>query len=120
MKPINLYLLLFCLFCSSQTKAQFFYYRKAPDPAVTQANMEKSKVDLDKAYVSYNDGDLTKTKYFLDQSEKKGFVSDRFYYLLGQWSFDMGKSKDARRYWMRGYAKHGCWECKELADKLAP
>jgi len=117
MKPNVLPLCLFLVCCFSQTKAQFWFHR-SPDPAITEANMKKSSIDLDKAYVAYNEGDMIKTRYFLDQSEKKGMVSDRFYYLLGKWSLDVGKKRAAVRYWWRGYKKHGCWECKELAEKV--
>ena len=109
--------LVLLLLCSFQDTSAQFWYKSAPDPARTEADMQKSIQDLHKAYDAYNEGDLEKTRYYLDQSEKKGYVSDAFYYLLGQWCFDVGKYSAAKRYWMRGYDKHGCWECKELADE---
>lgn len=75
-------------------------------------------MNLKKAYEAYNEGDMKKTRYYLDQSERDGMVNASFYYLLGQWCYDKGDKWNASKYWMRGYRKRGCWECKELVDKM--
>lgn len=81
--------------------------------AQTTQKYKNAEVNLAKAYEAYEEGNLEKTKYFLDQSEKKGVVSPGFYLLLGQYFYVKEQYKYSRRYWTRGYKKLGCWECKE-------
>ena len=107
------------LFCeTSFSQATFFYFPRQENSAVTSAKMEAAKEFVKKAYEAYNQKDLKKTKYYLDQSERNGYTSAGFYYLLGQWCYDKGVYSSAKRYWMRGYRKSGCWECKELVTKM--
>ena len=96
----------------------YFVYPRSENSAETSAKMDNSKINLENAYKAFNQGDLDKTKYYLDQSEHDGYVNASFYYLLGKWCHVNGKINAAYRYWMRGYNKYGCWECKELCDKL--
>ena len=114
-------ILIFLLFITTtifgQTK-YYFYFPRQENSAVITAKMENAKANIDNAYKAYNQGNLEKTKYYLDQSEDDGYVSAAFYYLLGKWCYDKDKIDAADRYWMRGYRKHGCWECKELRDSL--
>lgn len=96
----------------------YFYFQKQENSAVTTAKIENAKINLQKAYDTYKEGNLEKTRYYLDQSERDGMASAGFYYLLGKWCYDMKKFTAAKRYWMRGFNKRGCWECKELAEKM--
>ncbi len=101
----------------SYSQVNVFYFPSGENSAQTSAKMENAQANLDLAYEAYNEGDMEKTKYYLDQSERNGMVNGSFYYLLGQWFYDEGKHVYAERYWMRGYKKRACWECKELLDK---
>lgn len=83
--------------------------------AETAQKYKNAEINLSKAYDAYEEGNLEKTKYFLEQSEKKGIVSPGFYFLLGQYFFVKKQYHYAKRYWNRGF-KRGCWECK---DKIA-
>jgi hypothetical protein len=100
------------------SQTTYFYFPRQENSAVTSAKMENAKINLKKAYDAYNEGDMEKTRYYLDQSERNGLVNDSFYYLLGKWCYDKEKFSAAERYWMRGYRKRGCWECKELVVKM--
>lgn len=95
----------------------FFYFPRQENSATTSAKMENSNENVKKAYDAYNEGNLEKTRYFLDQSERDGYVSASFYYLLGQWCVAKGNISAALRYWNRGYNKSGCWECMDLYKK---
>lgn len=105
-------------FALNSLKAQILYIPKQENSAVTESKMKNSNYFLDKAYESYSKGEMDKTRFYLKQSEKDGYVSGRFYFLLGKWCVDMKKRSAAKRYLMRGFRKCGCWECKELALKL--
>lgn len=111
-------LLLFVVISATAKSQTIFMYRKTENSATTEAKMNNAKIFLDKAYQAYNENDMKKCRYYLYQSEENGYVNDAFYFLLGQWSMKSGNNDAAIRYWMRGYKKHGCWDCKELADKL--
>ena len=100
------------------SQVTYFYFPRQENSATTSAKMENAKINLNKAYEAYNKGDMEKTKYYLNQSERDGLVNDSFYYLLGKWCYDKGRLTAAKRYWMRGYRKRGCWECKELVVKM--
>jgi len=102
--------------CLSQVT--YFYFPRQENSAVTSAKMENAQINLKKAYEAYNEGDMKKTRYYLNQSERDGWTSAGFYYLLGKWCYDKGKYLTAKRYWMRAYRKKGCWECKELVLKM--
>lgn len=95
-----------------------FFWPRQKNATESAAERESSEINLDKAYEAYNEGNVEKTKYFLDQSERAGWTSASYYYLLGQWYFDQKRLGPAGRTWHRGYKKSGCWECKELSDKL--
>ncbi len=85
--------------------------------AETSQKYKQAGEFLEKAYEAYEEGELEKVKYFLDQSEKDGVVSPGFYFLLGQYFFVKEKYKYAKRYWKRGFKK-GCWECKEKIEDI--
>jgi tetratricopeptide (TPR) repeat protein len=96
----------------------YFIYPKQKNATESAADKSNSERNVEKAYEAYNSGDLKKTRYYLDQSERNGWTSASFYYLLGMWSYDTGNRTAARRYWMRGYHKRSCWDCKVLAEKM--
>lgn len=77
-----------------------------------------SNLNLERAFNAYKKGDLGKTKYYLDESEKDGVVSSGFYLLLGQYFFDKNQFKYARRYWKRGAEQKGCSECSKKIDEV--
>lgn len=112
--------LLFTCFSASFAQNTYIYFPRQENSATTNAKMENSKIFLDKAYEAFNEGDLEKTRYYLLQSEKDGYVNASFYFLLGHWAYKTKNLTAARRYWIRGYQKRGCWECKEIADELVP
>jgi len=113
-------IILVCLLYSLSGKSQTtkFYFPGEDKSIVTPGRREKAKYNLDQAYEAYNKGDLEKTRYYLGQSQDHLWKSGSFYYLLGKWCYDMKKYGSAKRYWYKGLKKYGCWECKELADKL--
>src|SRR5688572_26086453 len=78
-------------------------YGNGENSAVTAQKYKNAEINLGKAYDAYESGDLEKTKYFLDQSEKKGVVSPGFYLLLGQYFYVKRQYKYAKRYWKRGF-----------------
>lgn len=109
--------LLFAMTSFSQG-VTYFYFPRQENSATTTAKMDNAEIHLVNAYGAYNEGNLEKTRYYLDQSERHGYVNSSFYYLLGQWAYDTGNNVAAQRYWNRGYKKRGCWECKELVAKM--
>jgi len=118
MAKIAFHFLCITLGCSELAYSQIFWYHKQTDATISAAQKESAEAMLQAAYDAYNAGNLEKTKYYLDQSERNGWVSAGFYYLLGMYSYDTKNFSAAKRYWMRGFNKRGCWECKELADKM--
>jgi len=92
-------------------------YGSYENSAETAQKYKNAGSFLEKAYDAYEEGNLEKTKYFLDQSEKEGVVSPGFYLLLGQYFFVKEKYRYAKRYWKRGFKK-GCWECKEKIEEI--
>lgn len=82
------------------------------------AEQKSHEYNMKQAFEAYNAGNLDKTKYHLNQAEKDNWTSTGFYYLLGLWAYDSGDKEGAKRYWLRGYKKRSCWDCKELADKV--
>lgn len=87
-------------------------FGSAENSAETAQKYKNAEINLGKAYDVYEQGDLEKTKYYLDQSEKKGVVSPGFYFLLGQYFYVKKEYKYAKRYWKRGFNR-GCYECNE-------
>ena len=85
--------------------------------AETERRYKNAEINLSKAYEAYEEGNLEKTKYYLDHSEKKGVVSPGFYFLLGQYFFVKAEYRYAKRYWERGF-KRGCWECSEKLKEI--
>lgn len=83
----------------------------------TAQKYKNAEINLEKAYNAYEEGDLEKTKYYLDQSEKKGVVSPGFYLLLGQYFYVKNQFNYAERYWKRGFKK-GCYECQEKLQSI--
>ena len=119
-KSIVATLLMTCInFCYSQTVVVInnagglpFLYGNKENSAETAQKYKNAEINLEKAYDAYEEGNLEKTKYYLDQSEKKGVISPGFYFLLGQYFYVKKEYKYAKRYWNRGFNK-GCYECKE-------
>lgn len=95
-----------------------FQYPHEENLKTESVRVQKARSNLKKAYEYYNAGDMAKTKYYLLESETSRHVNASFYYLLGQWHYDQREFGYAKRYWMRGYNKRGCWECKELVLKM--
>jgi hypothetical protein len=62
-------------------------YGNKENSAETAQKYKNAEINLGKAYDAYEAGDLEKTKYYLNQSEKKGVVSPGFYFLLGQYFY---------------------------------
>jgi hypothetical protein len=104
-------------FVSEGFSQVFFIWPRQKNSTESAAEKENSEINLDKAYEAYNEGNMEKTKYYLDHSERNGWTSDSFYYLLGKWYFDKKKYSAAGKYWTKGYRKRGCWECKELMNE---
>lgn len=111
-------LITICGICYSQTVIVYnsgglpILYGTKENSAETAQKYKNAEINLGKAYDAYEAGDLAKTKYYLDQSEKKGVISPGFYFLLGQYFYVKKEYKYARRYWKRGYNR-GCYECNE-------
>ena len=87
------------------------------DSAETAIKYRNAEINLKRAYDAYQEGNLEKTKYYLDESERRGVVSPEFYLLLGQYFYAKQEYKYARRYWRRGFKK-GCWECNEKINTI--
>lgn len=86
--------------------------------ATTQSKIDLAKKNIDQAYQSYIDGNIEKTKYYVDQSQKNGYKSGDFYFLLGTYMYHTEEFKAAKRYWKIAFKEGGCWECKEYLEKL--
>ncbi len=73
-------------FCYSQTVVVYNSGGNYPCYMVTKTaqKYKNAEINLESAYEA---GDLEKTKYYLDQSEKKGVTSPGFYFLLGQYFY---------------------------------
>lgn len=119
---MRIFIGLFLLFIVSFSFGQVVVYNPGGLPvlyvskensAETVQRYKNAEMNLRKAYEAYEEGNLEKTKYFLDESEKTGVVSAAFYLLLGQYFFVKEEYRYAKRYWKRGFKKHGCWECGE-------
>lgn len=95
-------------------QATGFYYPQKENLENESVRVQKAYNNLEKAYEAYNDGDMKRTRYYLYESEAGKHVTAAFYYLLGQWCYDMKNFSAAKKYWMRGYDRRGCWECKDL------
>lgn len=80
--------------------------------------MDLAKNYTDQAYIAYAEGNLEKSKYYVDQSQENGFKSGDFYYLLGAYMYRTNEMKAAKRYWNIAYKEGGCWDCKEYLEKL--
>lgn len=88
------------------------------DSATTQNKIDVAKNFVDQAYIAYTEGNLEKSKYFVDQSQREGQKTGDFYYLLGAYMYRTNKIKAAKRYWNIAHKEGGCWECKEYLDML--
>ncbi|WP_417942500.1 hypothetical protein [Flavobacterium sp. RS13.1] len=86
--------------------------------ATTQSKMDLAKNYINQAYIAYAEGNLEKSKYYVDQSQEHGFKSGDFYYLLGAYMYRTNEMKAAKRYWNIAYKEGGCWDCKEYLEKL--
>jgi len=87
--------------------------------ARTQLQIDESRTNIENAYLAYNERNLEKSKYYIDQSQRDGFKSGDFYFLLGVYMYHTNEMKAAKRYWKIAHKEGGCWECKELLEKLA-
>lgn len=85
--------------------------------ATTQSKMDFAKSNIDNAYASYEES-LEKFKYYIDQSQSQGYKSGDFYFLLGVFMYRTQEFKAAKRYWKISFKEGGCWDCKELLEKL--
>ncbi|UUF15422.1 MULTISPECIES: hypothetical protein [Flavobacterium] len=111
--------ILFILFLTiTNSHAQQNIFGVPQNSATTQSKMDIAKKYTDQAYIAYADGNIEKSKYFIDQSQKDGFKSGDFYYLLGAYMYRTNELKAAKRYWNIAYKEGGCWECKEYLEKL--
>ncbi|MFD2726776.1 hypothetical protein [Hyunsoonleella rubra] len=86
--------------------------------ATTQSKMDLASKNINQAYVAYFEGNIEKAKYFVDQSQKHGFKSGDFYFLLGAYMYKTDELKAAKRYWKISHKEGGCWECKQYLEKL--
>ncbi|MFH6956243.1 hypothetical protein ACHRV1_02470 [Flavobacterium aquidurense] len=110
------FLILFLIITNSRAQQSIFGVPQ--NSATTQNKMNIAKKYTDQAYIAYADGNIEKSKYFIDQSQKDGFKSGDFYYLLGAYMYRTNEPKAAKRYWNIAYKEGGCWECKEYLEKL--
>jgi len=109
------YILVFITFSSH---AQQNIFGVPQNSATTQSKMDLAKNYTDQAYIAYAEGNLEKSKYYVDQSQENGFKSGDFYYLLGAYMYRTNEMKAAKRYWNIAYNEGGCWDCKEYLEKL--
>ena len=86
--------------------------------ATTENKLTTAKKNIDQAFVAYSENNLEKSKYFIDQSQKQGVKTADFYFMLGAYMYRTKELKAAKRYWKIAYKEGGCWECKELLEKL--
>lgn len=112
----TIFLTLFLIITNSYAQQSIFGVPH--NSATTQSKMDIAKKYIDQAYIAYADGDINKSKYFVDQSQKDGFKSGDFYYLLGAYMYRTNELKAAKRYWNIAHKEGGCWDCKEYLEKL--
>lgn len=103
---------------SLTAQAQQNIFGVPQNSATTQSKMDLAKNNIDQAYLAYSEGNLEKCKYFVDQSQEHGFKSGDFYFLLGTYMYYTKELKAAKRYWNIAFKEGGCWDCKELLEKL--
>jgi len=87
-------------------------------PEITDRDYEVANTNLKLAFDAFNEGNMTKTKFFLKFSKKRGIVSAQYYLILGKYRYKMSKPNMAAKAWLKGFRKHGCWECGELRDEM--
>jgi len=113
----NIFCIIFFTLTISST-AQQNIFGVPQNSATTQSKMDQAKNYTNQAYIAYSEGNIEKSKYFVDQSQEHGYKSGDFYYLLGAYMYRTNELKAAKRYWNIAYKEGGCWECKEYLEKL--
>ena len=62
--------------------------------------------------------DWKKSYYYIDYWVNMGHADSRLYMRFAEYLIGIGEPGAAKRKYMRAYKKFGCYDCKELADKL--
>lgn len=110
--------LFFALIVTITSRGQQNFLGVPQNSATTQGKIDLAKNNINQAYLAYSEGNLEKCKYFVDQSQEHGFKSGDFYFLLGTYMYYTKEFKAAKRYWTIAHKEGGCWDCKELIEKL--
>ncbi len=86
--------------------------------AVTEQKGKNFTIYVNNALNAYNRGNLDQTKYYLKAAKKTKWSGSRYYWLWGKYYYRKGDFGSAKKNWRKGYKKFGCWECKELINKV--
>lgn len=108
----------FLIINSTHLFGQTVIVQTGPNSAETEQGWKNADNFNTKILDALKNNDLNKAYYYIDTWVNWGSPDTRLYMRFAEYFIAKGEIAAARRKYMGAYKKFGCYECKELADKL--